>query len=228
MTAPKNLFLYEEILLLALREKQGTLLTSYAQYAIAGAVLAELLLERRISLEDSRKRLVRVENAAPLGDPVIDVCLGKIAKAKRGASLPTWVSRLTGIGGLTQKAAKQLCERGILRADKEKIMFLFSRDVYPEVDPAPEKKLLTRLRAAVASDTSFVDPRTALMISLAQGARLLEHALGRKEVKARKQRIEQIVNGEATGKATREAISACEAAQMMAAIMPAILAAGCG
>ena len=228
MTTPKNLFLYEEILLLALREKQGTLLTSYAQYAIAGAVLADLLLERRIAVEDSRKRLVWVENAAPLGDPVIDECLAKIAGAKRGTSLPNWISRLTGIRRLMHKAAGRLCERGILRADKDKVLFLFTREIYPEIDPTPEKKLLARMRGAVFSETGLVDPRTAILISLAKGAGLLENALGKKEVKARKKRIEEITSGEATGKATGEAIAACEAALMMCAIMPATFAAANG
>ena len=44
-----------------------------------------------------------------------------------------------------------------------------------------------------------------------------------KEIKQRKKRIEQIVNGEIAGKATKEAIDAMQAAVMVACIMPAIM-----
>jgi hypothetical protein len=42
-------------------------------------------------------------------------------------------------------------------------------------------------------------------------------------LKARKTRIEQIINGEMTGKAAQEAIQAMQAAVMVACIMPAIM-----
>jgi hypothetical protein len=50
MTAAQPLFLYEEVLLLALRNRTGTT-TAYPEHAIAGAILAELLLSRRITVE---------------------------------------------------------------------------------------------------------------------------------------------------------------------------------
>ena len=39
-----TLFLYEEIMLLALRNQKGTVATSFSEHAVAGAVLAELNL----------------------------------------------------------------------------------------------------------------------------------------------------------------------------------------
>ena len=50
-----------------------------------------------------------------------------------------------------------------------------------------------------------------------------EGFIDKKELKSRKQRIEQIVNGELAGKAAKEAIEAMQAAVMVAAIMPAII-----
>ncbi|MBI3463921.1 MAG: GPP34 family phosphoprotein [Planctomycetes bacterium] len=79
-------------------------------------------------------------------------------------------------------------------------------------------------RAAIFDDRATLDPRTVVLISLAHGAGLLDETFGRKEIKARKQRIEQIVNGELTGKATKEVIAAAQAAVMVAAFMPMIIA----
>jgi hypothetical protein len=120
--------------------------------------------------------------------------------------------------------AEQLCRRGILRADEDTVLLFFRRKVYPEVNPMPERRIVERMRTAIVSGAGHVDPRTVVLISLAKGAGLLRRALGRDEVKRRKQRIKQIIDGEATGKATKEVIEACEAAVVVAAILPGIIA----
>jgi hypothetical protein len=142
---------------------------------------------------------------------------------KKRASLQTWVSRLAGMKNLRHKVAQQLCHRGILRADKDKVLHVFTRRIYPEINPVPEEKILERLRAAVLGYTDEIEPRTVVLISLANAANLLSENLGRKEVKDRKKRIERIVNGEMTGNATKEAIAACQAAVFVAVIMPAVM-----
>jgi Golgi phosphoprotein 3 len=224
MTDPKSLFLYEEIMLLALRNEKGTVATGYVEYAVAGAVLAESLLDGRISVDDTRKHMVTVHNAEPTGDPIIDECLQRVATASRLASLKTWVGRLAKIKKLRHKVARQLCDRGILRADEDKVLLVFSRKVYPEINPVPEKRILDRLQKAIFTESGQLDPRTVVLISLANGSRLIAENFGRKEIRSRKERIEQIVNGELTGKATKEVIAACEAAVMVSIMMPAIIA----
>jgi len=223
MAKKESLFLYEEIMLMALRDEKGTVATGFPEQVVAGAVLAELLLENRISVEDTRKQLVDVINKRPVGDPVIDECLEKMATAKRRAALKTWVQKLAGVKNLRHKVARQLCDRGILRADEDKVLLLFKRRIYPEIDPMPEKKIIERLRTAIFTDHHRLDPRTVVLVSLASGADLLRQAFGRKEIKPRKKRIEQIANGDMTGKATKEVIAACQTALIVAAIMPAMI-----
>ena len=65
MAEDAGLFLHEEILLLALKDEKGTIApgTLY-QYALGGAVLAELLLRRHIGLVEYRgKKLVDVHGS---------------------------------------------------------------------------------------------------------------------------------------------------------------------
>ena len=51
MAKQTALFLHEEVMLLALRDKEGTIASgSMYQYAIGGAVLAELLLHDRVEV----------------------------------------------------------------------------------------------------------------------------------------------------------------------------------
>ncbi len=219
----KPLFLHEEIMLLALHNDKGTIATNYPEYAVAGAVLAELLLDRRISVDGTRKQLVGLQNTNPTGEPIIDACLAKMRTARRRTSLKNWVSRLGDIKKLKHRVAQQLCKRGILRASEDAVLFIFTRKVYPEINAAPEREIVERIRAAIFTDDDSLDPRTVILISLANGADLLSKMFGRKQIRARKRRIKQIVDGEMTGKATKEIIEACQVAMIVAATMPAIV-----
>ena len=220
-----TLFLHEEILLLALRDEEGTIASgTMYQYAIGAALLAELLLSKRIEVEQSGKRkLVNLLSQSPIGEPLIDECLEKVGNAKRRAVLQTWVARFAGIKNLKHRVALQLCRRGILRADEDKVLLLFTRKIYPEVNPGPERELIRRLEHAIFTDTRDVDPGTVVLLSLANSTGLLKIVFDKKKLKNRKARIEQIVNGEITGKAATEAIQAMQAAIMVACIMPAIM-----
>ena len=220
-----KLYLHEETMLLALRDKKGTIAcgTMY-QYAIGGAVLAELLLHKRIQIEESgKKKFVKLISGTPVGEPVMDECLEKIKKAKRRASLQTWVSRFAGVKRLKHKVAEQLCRHGILRADEDKVLLLFTRKIYPEVNPEPERALIERLRQAIFTDANDIDPKTVVLVSLAKNADILKVVFDRKKLKSRKKRIEQIINGDIVGKATKQAIEAMQAAVVVACIMPAII-----
>jgi Golgi phosphoprotein 3 len=219
-----TLFLHEEILLLALRDEEGTIASgTMYQYAIGAALLAELLLNKHIEVEQSGKRkLVNLVSTSPLGEPLIDECLEKIISAKRRAVLQTWVSRFAGIKNLKHRVAQHLCRRGILRADEDKVLLVFTRKIYPEVNPGPERDLIERLRRAIFTDTRDIDPRTIVLLSLANSTGFLKVVFDKKKLKGRKARIKQIVDGEITGKAATEAIQAMQAAVMVACIMPAV------
>ncbi len=227
MPTPNGLFLHEAIMLLALRDEEGTIASgTMYQYAIGAAVLAELLLNERVAVEASRRRkLVNLLSTTPLGDPLIDECLEKIGRAKRRAALQTWVSRFAGVKNLKHRVAQRLCERGILRASEDKILLLFTRKIYPEINAEPERELIERLRQAIFTDIEDIDSRTMILISLAKSAGLLKVVFDKKELKSRKARLERVTKGEITGKAAAEAIQAVQAAIMAACIVPAMTAA---
>ncbi len=79
------------------------------------------------------------------------------------------------------------------------------------MDPGPERELIARLRAAI-SENGDVTPRTRVLLGLADACGLLEIPFDRKLLKARKARIESLVEGEIAGLATRKAIQAAEEA----------------
>jgi hypothetical protein len=223
-----DLYLHEQIMLLALRDDKGTIESRAGMYsyALAGAILSELLLAERIRVTEDKKKLVDLVSHQPMNEPVMDECLGLIATAKRRRKAADWVARFTRVRNLRHRVAEGLCRRGILRDSEDKVLLIFTRRIYPEIDPAPERRLVERLREAIFSDAADVEPRTAIVLSLAHGTGMLGVHFDRKELKTRKRRIEQIANGDLIGGATREAVQAAQAAAQaaQAAIIAATVA----
>jgi len=215
--------LYEEIALLAFHEEKGTVRSGVMfPQAVSASLLADLLLDGRLIIDDGRRKLVSAAGSSRTGDPLLDEALRRIRTAKRRASLKTWVTRLAGTKRLKARVAEQLCRRGILRADQRSLLLVFSRTVYPEVLAGPERRLVARLRKAIFADGRQLDPRTVVLVSLADGTGLLKAVFGRRAMKDRKARIRQIAAGEVVGKAAREAVEAMQAAVAVAVIIPAI------
>lgn len=217
--------LYEGLMLLALNEEKGTMSGAYIEYSVAAAVLAELLLLKRIQLDRDDKDKVDVVDDSPTGDKVLDEALEKISKAKRRRKLKDWVSSIGYIKDLKHKVAEQLVKDGIIEIEKKKVLWLFTQKVYPEVNPQPEQHLRHEMRRLVLDRPLEIDPRIALMVSLAQSARLLEQVFSKEELKASKKRIENIAKGEELGAIAKEVVAAVEVAVMIAVMMPAITAA---
>ncbi|WP_417683194.1 GOLPH3/VPS74 family protein [Pseudidiomarina aquimaris] len=217
--------LYEGLMLLALNEEKGTMSGAYIEYSVAAAVLAELLLLKRIQVDRDDKDKVDVVDDSPTGDKVLDEALEKMSKAKRRRKLKDWVSSIGHIKDLKHKVAEQLVEDGIIELEKKKVLWLFTQKVYPEVNPQPEQHLRHEMRRLVLDRPLEIDPRIALMLSLAQSARLLEQVFSKEELKASKKRIENIAKGEELGAIAKEVVAAVEVAVMIAVMMPAITAA---
>lgn len=221
-----ELKIYQALILLALCEEKGTMNASYVGYAVASALLTELLMLEKIQVDPTEKKpkkaKVEVIDSFPTGDAILDEALDKIHNAKRQAALRDWVSKLAGIKDLNHKVAKTLAADNILKAEEEQILWLFTRRIYPEINPEPEQRLRHELRRLVLDKPLEIDPRIVVTLSLARAAHLLPQVFSKAELKANKEKIDAIANGEGIGKITKEVIEGIQVALMMAAIMPAI------
>jgi golgi phosphoprotein 3 len=223
---PDDLTLHEAALLLALRDREGTIAagTPY-HYALGGALVAELLLRERVAVDtEGRRDYLRAVRTVRIGEPVLDDCLAMVSDAARRKTVQAWVVKFAGMPKLKHRVAEGLVRAGVLRADEDRVLGIFSRKIYPEADPEPERRLIARIRDAVLSDSAKLDPKLVVLVSLARHAGLLRAALTRKEMKERKARLAQIENGEVVAKAVKGAVEAMNAAIMTAAIIPAICA----
>lgn len=216
-----ELELHEEVLLLCLHDEKGTLTNDTVTYGMAGGLLAELMLAGRIAIDDTKKARVSVVDPTPTGKPEIDAALSRIAEDDKSRKMTDWVSKLA-VKALRERSVDRLCDAGILRREQSRVLWIFDRTRYPEANPDPEQDILDRLREAVRRDGE-VDPRTAALVSIANGMSLLKQALSKDELKQRKARIEQIAAGQASGKALAQVIDAINTALVVAVIMPAII-----
>ena len=228
MTTRHPLPLYEELMLIALDDEKGTsFLDSMSVTALGGALLAELVLEGAVRISDDRKKQVTVVPGSghATGDPILAEALQKIRDAKKPKSAKHWVQKLSSMKDLRHRVARQLVAKGILTETTDKVLFVFTRTIYPETDGGPERALIARLEDAIFSSRQDLDERTVILIALAHATDLLKRVIDKKRLKTRKDRLKQITSGEAVGQATKEAVEAVKAAVMVAVIIPSVVVA---
>ena len=161
---------------------------------------------------------------AHTGNEVLDECLAKVASAKRRGRLSSWVEKFGNLRRLHHRVASSLVAKGVLREDEGRVLFLFKRRVYPQLDADCERAILARIEAAIFGDEGPVDPRTAVLIAIGQHSGLLKTNLDRKQLKLRRARIQAIAKGDAVGDATKQAIDAVQAAILVATMTASIAA----
>ena len=221
-----DLMLHQEVLLLALRDDQGTLSNGMIQYAMAGAMLSELLLHQKIVTNDDKQQTVAVVDESPLGDSVTDEFLDLIINAKKNRGLQYWIGKGASIKQLYHRVAETLCNKGILKRDERKILFLLTQKIYPELNASFEEAIRARMAEVMFNEAVKADERTAILIAIASHATLLPQNFPPVELKQHKQRIKSLAKGEGlAAAATGEAIAAVQAAMMAATMIPIMVAA---
>lgn len=217
--------LHEEVMLLALRDRKGTI-DSKAQFypqIIAGAIISELLLTDFITVSTDKKQLVEITKESLTGNEVLEEVLYKISSKSKPQELKYWLTFLPGLPKLKNKIAKSLCEKGILDEVEVKILWVFNSKRFPELNSSYEEKLVTRLKNAIFTDESKIEARTATLIALLKESTILEIPFDSKELKSRKDRIESIASGSLVSDVTAEVIQTIRSVIFITAIMPAIV-----
>lgn len=219
-----DLHLYEECLLLALKDEEGTSHPINLAFSLGGAILADLLMLGKVEVEkEKRQSFLKLVEPSETGDPILDECTLKIHTSKRRANLGTWVQRFGALRNLKHRAAEQLIGRGVLKAEEDTVLLIFKRKIYPQLDGRVEKEIVGRLRKAIFTRMSDIDPRTVVLVSLADKTGLLRANFDKKKLKEQKKRIEEIGKGEIIGAAAQEAINAAMQAVVAASIIPVLV-----
>lgn len=206
--------LYEEILLLAPRKRDGRLTGGESlPFALSGAIMAELLIGGHLSADiASRSALITSGAQPPTGDELLDDCVKDVVARTRRSPLEAWVGRWARRHELRHKAAMSLCRRGVLRVEQKRVLRIFRHTVFFGAESGPEVQIRRRILEAIESELDHFEPRIIALISLAFNAGFLGGVLDLKQLKQKQARVKHIIEGELTGPAVKAQIDAADTA----------------
>lgn len=216
----------EDLLLLLLDDDSGRLVQqSFADQALAGAVIAELAEGGHVRLVERRWSDPLVERApiAKPHDPVLADAAREIEKKSRTAP-----SLLGPVGkGLRARLAERLVERGILRREDDKVLGLFPRTSWPTVDARHEEEVRAEIGATLLHGEP-PGPRAAAPIGLLHAVGLAHKVIDRGDVSASevKKRAKAVAEGDLASEAVSSAVQGVYTAVFTATIVPAIVTSG--
>jgi hypothetical protein len=159
--------LAEELLLLGYDDKSGKATGSRIglDLGMAAAVLVDLALAGRVAFSDGS---IVATDATPIGDPVADAVLARIA-ADTPHTPASWVQRLRH--GLRDKILGGLCERGVISDVDETELGYIHIHRYPVLDPSVEAEIRGRLADALTGERA-PDERTAALAAVMAAIRV--------------------------------------------------------
>ena len=224
-----KLLLHHEIMLLALRDEEGTSIGSMYPYAVGGALLSELIIQKRIAVSEDKKQLVTVAEKQPVptppDSPLMEEIFAQIQKAKRPKSLTQWVGKVAVHKNLKHQLAQELCDLNVLKEGEDRVLWVFPRKIYPEQAPKFEREIKDRMSRLMFGQTTHHDDRTTALVALAKHANLLSCNFDKERLKRNKDRIEKVAKGDMfAARAAKSAIAAIQAAILVAAIIPTVAA----
>lgn len=202
---------YQEVLILALRPDRGTAPAGvWTNIGVGGGMLADLALNDRISLEGKRKK-VAITDRSPMVDPLLGAALQRITVKGRRLSAQNWVAKL-GTRKSFHAAGERMCELAVLRPGKVRVLGLFPRRAFIEVDPEPRREILERVEAAAFDDSADPDPRTIALTVIAQSIGALRQHFDKRSLRARKKHFKALAERNEIAKATAAAVQVAQAA----------------
>ena len=201
-----NLRFAEEITLLMLNDEDGGFVRVPGwsmQCAFVGAVLMDLALENRIDTD--LRRLVLID-PTPVGDDLLDPTLALIAQATETHDARHWVDHLADRAEeFREGALARLVERGILRREDDRFLWVFQSRRYPVIDGEAEREVKLRIMEVLFSN-EIPDPRDIVLICLVDACGILRELLSARELERASERIGQVRKLDLIGQAVSKAV----------------------
>ena len=117
-----------------------------------------------------------------------------------------WIGRLLPEAEAVEEGAlSRLVERGVLRREEKRVLWVFKERRYPMVDDTEEKEVKRRLVDLLLSD-EIPSPRDVALIALVDACDLLGTVLSAREVERVGPRVEQIRKLDLIGQAMTAAV----------------------
>jgi hypothetical protein len=217
------MLLAEDLLLLVTDDASGRLSAPAEQVdaGLGGANLVELTLRNKVDLtgdQDPGKRgRIIVRDPSPAGDAVLDTALQTLI-ARQGRKPSKVIKPLSK--NLRSTLYQRLADRGVVRAERGKILGVFPIRRWPAED-ASEETQVRRLMTQALVQQEAPDARTAALIALVHAVGRVDkivdarqHGVSKRELRAR---AKEIAEGNWGSEAVRKAVEETMAAVIIAA-----------
>lgn len=202
--------IFEGLFILALDDEEGDIVESVAidlASSLAGSVLAELVLQKRIELTDHR---VVVTDRTPTEHPVLDKALFDILDAAKPRKLRYWINTLT-YKKLQEEIGHHLVEKGVLVRKKKRLHLVLPYGDGPEKNVSAKYGLKNRLREIILVGHQPELSEKVLLAFLYYSG-MLKLAFTQGERKAAHKRVKKLVENEEVGSPLDEILDAVVAA----------------
>ena len=207
----------EEILLLLLNDEDGAFVPipkANLSCAVAGAVLMDLAFAYRI---DTDPQALVVNDRTPIGIPMLDRTLAKIAADETPRDTRSWIRVLSieDAPSIREQALDSLVARGILERREARVLWAFRARRYPTIDGNVEQEVKLRIGEVLFSD-DIPDPRDIALIGLVDACDILTDIFPEKKIGQCRPRIEQLRKMDLIGRELAGAIADIEHTVMVA------------
>jgi Golgi phosphoprotein 3 len=204
------LSMLEEVVLLTVDEKSGRLRSSRefgTAYALVGAVFFDLALAKKI---DTDTEEIQIVDSNPTGNATLDRMLSRMAARPDLKTVRDWVEEMFAHrDDLEGEALRSLADRGILRHEHTKLLWVIDVERFPMVDNKPLQHVKVRLANAIFTD-NIPATRDIMLVSIANQCGLLGFVLSDDELQNRSGRIAALSRLETISRKVADAIGALD------------------
>lgn len=217
-----KLNLLEEYLLIALDDEKGKFVidSTRLHYGFAGAVLLELALREKIEVDG--ETLILTDNAY---EP--EIALNKMIDELKQLKSPSLKKALKLIADqssdIKDYTLQHLINKGILRKEETKILWLIPSEQYPTSDMTPESKVRKRLDDVITHGSN-VEAHDLMLLCLIDATDLTKEAFrDKQDYKAVRKKIKEVTSEMKISKVINNSVREIQSAIMMSIISTVVI-----
>lgn len=179
-------------------------------YGVRAAAVVDLAVAGRVTFTEARDPRVEVASDVPLGDPVLDPLLERLATTRPKAFSAIVAAARPDVEWLV---AESLAEQGIVSIEPRRMLGMVPAR-HPALDPIPEQRIRQRLRTVLAGAEAGVADVTDLgvLAGLDVLRPVLEDESGGMSRTDLAARVDELTSGDPAGEAVGRAVRAIAAA----------------
>lgn len=216
-----QLNLIEEFLLIALDDEKGQFVidSTHLHFGLAGAILLEMALREKVDVTGEDLKLIHDEYEVEM---VINKVIDQI-KAKPGKKVKDWIEILAKQADeLKHDTLLRLQNKGILRKEEHKILWVIPNNKYPTSNITPENKVRQRLSDVMLRGAKS-EAHDIMLLSLIDVSDLTKEAFRNKDEYAIvKKKIKEVTQDIRISHTINKSIREIQAA-IMVALMSAVI-----